>query len=112
MNLPNSGERQIIFLSSQFIQNDRFLWCLAGTGVLLAVLFILLLKAVSGRKRQHAEKESCAGPGHVTGDTAEMPAFQKICLEQYGFRVVEDITYIHTKDRIVPEEDGSTGWNG
>ncbi len=112
MSLPSSGERQIIFLSSQFIQNDRFLWCLAGTGVLLAVLVVLALMAVRRRNRRNAEKESCAGPGRVTGDTAEMPAFQEICLGQYGFRVVEDITYIHTKDRMIPEEDESTGWNG
>ncbi len=88
------------------------MWCLAGTGVLLAVLVVLALMAVRRRNRRNTEKESCAGLGRVTGDTAEMPAFQEICLGQYGFRVVEDITYIHTKDRMIPEEDESTGWNG
>lgn len=47
---------------------------------------------------------------HVTGDTAEMPAFQDICLEHYGFRIVEDITYIHTSEKIMLEEDG--GYDG
>lgn len=85
----------------------------AGAGILLAVLFFLLLWSVRRlRKRRSDGRESDNGSERVAGDTAEMPAFPDICLERYGFRVVEDITYIHTKERITLEEDGSTGWNG
>ncbi len=60
-----------------------------------------------GRRKKGRESEtgrpgttgkSAGGP--VTGDTAEMPAIPYEYLEQDGFRVVEDITYIHTEGRI------------
>ena len=47
---------------------------------------------------------SKSGAGSVSGDTADMPAMSHIYLEHYGFRVLEEITYIHTKERITQGE--------
>ena len=33
-------------------------------------------------------------------------------LEDYGFRVIEDITYVSSIERINLEEEGGTKWNG
>lgn len=48
----------------------------------------------------------------MTGDTADMPAFQDIYLEHYGFQVLEDITCMAAEGRIMQEEEGDTGWDG
>lgn len=103
MSLISSGERQITFLSSQFTQKDELWLLLAGACVLLAFLLLLLVC----RKRK---KKSGGRP--VTGDTADMPAFQDIYLEHYGFQVLEDITCMAAEGRIMQEEEGDTGWDG
>lgn len=106
----NSGERQTIFLSLQSIQKDNLLLLLAGVSILLVVFFLLLHWSARRKERRIAKKEPEPGSGYVPEDTARMPEFQDICLEQYGFQVVEDITYIHTREKITLEKDG--GYDG
>ncbi len=50
--------------------------------------------------------------GLISGDTAEMPVIPNTFLEDYGFRVIEDITYVSSIERINLEEEGGTKWNG
>lgn len=110
--MRNDGERQTIFLLSQFIAEDKILWSVLEAGILLIFLFLLIFWSVRRRKRQNRGEKLQAVSAHVTGDTAEMPPFQDIWLRQYGFRVAEDITCIHTGERIAAEEYGGTEWNG
>ncbi len=41
-----------------------------------------------------------------------MPVIPNTFLEDYGFRVIEDITYVSSIERINLEEEGGTKWNG
>lgn len=71
------------------------------------MLLVFLLLLLVCRKRR---KKSEDGP--VSGDTADMPAFQDIYLEQYGFRVLEDITCMAAEGRIMQEEEVDRIYDG
>ena len=99
MNLINNVESRIIFRLSQLVPIE-LLWLLLLGGA--ALLFSLFLFKPVFRKKPFAKKKRNRenGKNCVPADTAELPVIQELIQAQMGFCVEQDITYIHTEERI------------
>ena len=75
-------------------------------GIVIAVLLIvfLIIRIIKGFKRRSCAKKdmlfSSAGSNELE-DTMELPAIRDIIGEDVVFVVTQDITFVHTNERII-----------
>ena len=99
MNSISNEVKQIISLSSQFMQGKEFLYICAGVLGVFAIALIVIFLLLSKRRRSTGRDVSKEERDYSESDTEELPDLRMYVGVQ-GFSVEEDITFIHTDEKI------------